>query len=224
MESQPIVAPADRLAELEATLQQREEKIKELTAECDEAQELVDRLRDEAEANMEMIEQWAEVFEMQQDDRGVWIFDPTQSKLWEDHLALLGEHQKLIRQWNKFVGEYNRQVAPRERGRPLAASAAQQADVLKRRKAGASLRAIAKAMSLSLQSVRTIVDKTQIKDRTAKRANVVRRMQFDRLRAAGFRARKAARDRLPEAIDERLKTDAALVKAAKGLGTAPTRR
>jgi hypothetical protein len=35
---------------------------------------------------------------------------------------------------------------------------------------------------------------------------------------AAYRARKAARDQLPKAIDERLTTGVALVKATKGLG------
>jgi hypothetical protein len=66
--------------------------------------------------------------------------------------------------------------------------------------------------------VRTIIEKAQGKDRTAKRTNALRRMELDRLRAARYRARKAARDRLPQAVNERLETGAALVKAAKGLG------
>jgi DNA-binding NarL/FixJ family response regulator len=147
-----------------------------------------------------------DVFEMQQNEHGKWLFDRAQSELWERHAALIKEHQSLIRRWNKFVGEYNARIAPRERGRPLGASTAQQADVLKRRKAGASLRTIAKATSLSLQTVRTIIEKAQGKDRTAKRTNALRRMELDRLRAARYRARKAARDRLPQAVNERLET------------------
>ena len=41
---------------------------------------------------------------------------------------------------------------------------------------------------------------------------------FDRLRAADYRARKKGRDRLPQQINEQLKTGAKLVRAAKGLG------
>jgi hypothetical protein len=86
-----------------------------------------------------------DMFEMQRNEHGKWLFDRAQSELWERHAALIKEHQSLIRRWNKFVGEYNARIAPRERGRPLGANTAQQADVLKRRKAGASLRTIAKA-------------------------------------------------------------------------------
>jgi hypothetical protein len=207
---------SERIAELEAELRQRDAKIKELATERDEAQELVDRMREHVEDFNQTIEQWIDVFEMQQNEHGNWLFDPAQSKLWEDHATLIKEHQSLIRQWNKFIGEYNAKVAPRERGRPLSASAAQQADVLKRRKARASLRAIAAATSLSVRTVRTIIEKARGKDRTAKRTNALRRMELTQLRAARYRARKAARDRLPQQIEE--KTGAALIKAAKGLG------
>jgi hypothetical protein len=210
--------PAERIAELEAELKQRDTKITELTTERDEALELVDRSREHVEDVGRMIEQWRETFEMEQDEHGVWLFDRAQSKLWDEHLAALKEHQALIRQWNKFVPEYNAIVSPRERGRPLAASKAQQADVLKRHKRRASLRKIAAATSLSLRTVRTIVEKAEGRGRTSKRTNEVRRKAFDRLRAAGYRARKKTRDRLPVAITEQLKTGAALVKAAKGLG------
>jgi hypothetical protein len=163
-----------------------------------------------------VVDQWIEVFRMQQDENGVWIF--RESTLWEEYGDLFARNQKLTREWNKFGGEYNGVINPRERGRPIAASAAQRTEVLKNRKKGESLRAIVTATALSLRTVRTIVDAAAGKGRTAKRTNEVRRKEFDRLRAAAYRARKAARDRLPKAIDERLKTGAALVKAAKGLG------
>jgi uncharacterized coiled-coil protein SlyX len=88
----------ERIVDLEAELRQRDAKIKELTTELGEAQDLVDRAREHiADAN-QLIEQWVDVFEMQQDEHRDWPFDPAQSKLWEDHLALLKEHQTLIRQ------------------------------------------------------------------------------------------------------------------------------
>jgi hypothetical protein len=116
------------------------------------------------------------------------------------------------------VPEYNAVIRSRERGRPLAASKAQQDDVVRRRKTGSSLRAIAAATSLSLRTVCTIIEKAKGQGRTAKRTNDVRRKVFDRLRAAEYRAKKRIREGLPQQIDEQLKTGAALVKAAKGLG------
>jgi DNA invertase Pin-like site-specific DNA recombinase len=54
-------------------------------------------------------------------------------------------------------------------GRPIAASDAQQIAVRKMRKAGASLRKIARDTSLGLQTVRTILGQPAGKDRTLKR-------------------------------------------------------
>jgi hypothetical protein len=205
---------ADRIAELK----HRDAKIKELTAERDAAQELVNQMREQVEDANQLIEQWIEAFHMTQNEKGLWCMDREQSEFFQHYDVLWSENHRLIRQWNKFVGEYNAVVSPRERGRPLAASKAQQADVLKRHKARASLRAIAAATSLSLRTVRTIVEKAGGRDRTSKRTNDVRRKEFDRLRAADYRARKKSRDRLPQQIGEQLKTGAELVKAAKGLG------
>src|SRR6516164_2969790 len=209
---------AERITEMEAELKQREAKLKELTTERDEAYELVDRMREHTEDHNRLIEQWIEVFEMRQDEHGSWVFDPNQSELWEQHDALLTEHQKLTRKWNRFVGEYNAVISSRERGRPLAASKGQQAAVLKRHEAKESLRAIAAATSVSLRTVRTIIEKAENRGRASKRTNEVRRKEFARLRAAAYRARLKGRDRLPQTINEQLKTGAALVKAAKGLG------
>jgi hypothetical protein len=210
---------AERIAELAAELKRCQDKVKQLTTERDEALELVDRCREHVADADRMIEQWIEVFGMQQNDHGSWLFDPEQSALWDEHDILLTEYNGIVRQWNRFVPEYNAVVSPRERGRPLVTSPAQQAEVLQRRKAKQSLRGIAAAMTLSVRAVRTVVEKAAGRDRTGKRTNAVRRVQLNRLRAAAFRARKKSRERLPQAIDEQLKTGATLVKAAKGLGT-----
>ncbi len=55
-------------------------------------------------------------------------------------------------------------------------------------------------------------------DRTSKQTNLLRKREFDRLRAADYRARKKARDQLPNRINQTLKRGEELVKAAKGLG------
>jgi hypothetical protein len=88
-------------------------------------------------------------------------------------------------------------------------------EVHKRRKARESLRAIAAATGLSLQTVRTIISRA---DKEAKRTNELRHKEFDRLRATAYRARKRARDGLPKQIAELQNTGAALVKPGKGLG------
>jgi len=208
----------ERIAELEANLKRRDEQLKETREERTEALLLVDAMREQVKESAELIDGWIETFDMTQGENGNWIFDPNQGKLWEAYSDLLDRHQKLARDWNKFVGEYNATVTGRDLGRPLAASDAQVKDVLKRRKDGASLRAIASATSLSLRTVRTIVEKDQGTGRTSKRTNELRRREFDRLRAAAYRARKKARDQLPKKITETRDSGAALIKAAKGLG------
>jgi hypothetical protein len=203
---------AERIAELETELKSRDEKIKELTIEHDEANELVDQMREHVEDTGRTIEQWIEVFDMQQNEAGRWLFDPQQSELWQAYSELLEKHRKLVGQWNKFVGEYNAVVNPRPVGRPIAASAAQQTLVLRQRKAGQPLRAIAAATGLSERTVRTIVAQH-------KRSAALRRQEFDRHRAAAYRVRQKTREQLPQQIDDCLKTGAALVKSAKGLGS-----
>jgi lambda repressor-like predicted transcriptional regulator len=54
-------------------------------------------------------------------------------------------------------------------GRPIAASDTQQIAVRKMRKAGTSLRKIARDTSLGLQTVRTVLGRPAGKDRTLKR-------------------------------------------------------
>jgi hypothetical protein len=200
-----------RVDELEAELKQRDEKIAELRAELQQAVEMVDDMRQEVEDGNAVIDSWIEVFRLEQDDGGIYQFDSGQSKLWDEHLTLLKAHNKLINDWNRFVGQYNQVVAPRPPGRPLAASDAQVADVLKRHKAGASLRAIAAATGLGLRTVRSILA-------GSKRTAELRKREFDKHRAADYRARKKARDALPKRITETRTRGDELVKAAKGLG------
>ena len=146
-------------AELRTEVERLNEQIKELRQERGEALDLVDQMREQVEDSNALIDSWIEVFDMEQGEDGVWLFDSQQRKLWQDHAALHEAHQKLIRQWNKFIGEYNSTVAPRDLGRPLQASDAQVKEVLRLRKAGTSLRAIAAQTNLGFRTVRTIVEK-----------------------------------------------------------------
>jgi hypothetical protein len=106
---------------------------------------------------------------------------------------------KLLREWNKFVPEYNAAVAHSRRGsvRPIAASEAQQAEVRKLHKLGASLRDITRETSLGLQTVRTIIGKADGSDRTNRQRNELRKLELNRARIIAWRARKRTRDALP---------------------------
>jgi len=204
-----------RVEELEVDLRHRDEQIKELRAERRRAVDLVDEMREHVEDGGALIDSWIEVFQMKQNDDGVWIFKPMAAV--DDYNALFEKHEKMVRQWNKFVGNYNSTVAPRGLGRPLEASDAHVKEVRKLRKAGKSLRAIAAETGLGLRTVRTIVDKDAGTGRIGKRTNLLRKREIDRLRAAEHRARKRARDQLPKRITETRKRGDELVKAAKGL-------
>src|SRR4051794_25237438 len=113
---------AERLADLEIELRRRDDKIKELTAERDEALATTTRMREHIEDVGDNLQRWIDVFQMQQNDAGTWLFDPEQTSLWDDYLDLSKRYDELIREWNKFVPEYNAVIEPRDIGRPLAAS------------------------------------------------------------------------------------------------------
>ena len=103
-------------------------------------------------------------------------------------------------------------------GRPLLASEAQTKEALRCHKRGISLREIAKGLSLSLRTVRTIVAKAEGTDPASHRHGLLRKREFDRLRAAEYRRRKKAADALPKQVTKLRKQGDALIKKTKGLG------
>src|SRR5260370_35039037 len=98
--------------------------------------------------------------------------------------SYLDKYNALAAQWNKFIPKYNAVVAPKGIGRPLAASEAQQRQVLVMRKEGKSLRIIAATTSLSPRTVRTIVGKAEVTDRTTKRSSELRKLELNRANIA----------------------------------------
>jgi hypothetical protein len=118
-------------------------------------------MREHVQECAEIFEAWKEAFDM---DNGTWA--------WPKRVAAAdGYHDKyvgLVREWNRFVPEYSAAVRPpRNVGRPLAASDAQRETVLKLRKRGLAPRAIAEETNLGLNTVRTIVDQRDWRDRTS---------------------------------------------------------
>ena len=207
-----------RVEELETDLRRRDETIKELREEAGRVGELLNRMRDQVEDSDSLIESWIEFFEMELVEDSMWRFDESKSRLLDNYCSLSEDHQKLIRDWNRFTSEYNATIAPRGIGRPLQASDAQVEAARKLRKSGVSLRAIAAEAGLGLRTVRTIVETDAGTGRSGTRINLLRRREFDRLRAAEYRARKRGRDELPKRISRTLKQGEILIKAAKGLG------
>jgi hypothetical protein len=103
-------------------------------------------------------------------------------------------------------------------GRPLAASDAQAAQVLKLRRQGKSLRGIADETNLSLQTVRTIVDQKRGKDRTTKARR--ERIEIDKTERLRAKRKKRDGDALPKRVTTFIETGRELVTEAKGLGRA----
>ena len=91
-------------------------------------------------------------------------------------------------------------------------SGAQQAEVRKLHKLGASLREITRETSLGLQTVRTIIGKADGSDRTNRQRNELRKLELNRARIKAWRARKRSRDALPKRITELQARAVALLK------------
>lgn len=202
----------------EAEIAYLKERLAEARREKDEALDLLNEMRESLQQSSDVIDSWIEVFEMQQDERGVWIYDSQQS-LWQEHDDLLKEHARLTRDWNKFVARYNATISPKDPGRPLAASDDQIKRVHALRAASTSLRVISQETGVGLRTVRTILDNAAGKGRTAERKAELRKREFNRLRAAAFRARKRKLNALPQQIHEMQKHRDELQKAARGLAS-----
>ena len=108
-----------------------------------------------------------------------------------------------------------RHSAARNVGRPLAASDAQRDNVLELRKAGKSLRAISEETSLSFNTVRTIVDQPDRRDRTS--VKHLERIRRDMGEERTWQSRKRTRHGLPRRINALQRQSAELRKEAKGL-------
>ena len=194
-----------RIGELEDEIKHRDRRIAELRGEIDELRDLVERMEENVEDAGNVIDSWKEAFGMELVQDG-WTWKP----FWDERNDLLGKYNDLVRRWNKWVPLINRQNV----GRPLAASEAQCAQVLKLRKDGTSLRGIVEETNLGLGTVRTIVDKANNADRTTKRHH--RRLEPEI--ATSWKRQKRIGDALPKRAEGVFKTGRALLKEAKGLG------
>lgn len=196
--------------ELEDKVRELERRLQDVKRELDEAHDLVQRQNENVRDANELIETWIQAFEMVHNDEGDWVWSPA----YVDGREWLDKYETLLREWNAAVENFNDVLAPRNVGRPLAASEAQVETVLKLRKQGRSLRWIVEETSLGLQTVRTIVDGKDRKDRTS-------RKYYERIKSDGteraWRAKEQMRRHLPRRINNVRKTGEELRKEAKGL-------
>jgi hypothetical protein len=201
------------VGELQDELKHKDERIEELRQEIDEQGELIQRLREHAEDYDNCMERWKETFQMTMTDDGSWTWNP----FWKEHFKTIDDYNALVRNWNKYVPFINGRTQPV--GRPLAASEAQAAEVLRLHKQGRSLRGIADDTSLGLNTVRTIVTKKNGTDRTMKKHRQrLERIELDRVRLASQRRQKRTGDALPRQAQRVVEEGRDLIKEAKGLG------
>jgi hypothetical protein len=199
-----------RIADLEDELRQPDRRVSELKDELESERDLTHRLAEQIQAYEDTIEAWKHCFEMVPNEEGLWEWQQAfvQGREWFE------KHQSLLKEWNRFVPEYNAAVRKRNVGRPLAASAAQCANVRRLHKAGSSLRHIADETNLGLATVRTIVGQANGTDRTT--VKHLSRIDPDRARARAWQSKLQQRNALPKRIHELQKNGAKLRKEVKG--------
>jgi hypothetical protein len=206
------MAMAKRIGELQDEIKHRDRRIEELRREVDELRDLNHRMAEHAEDYCNVIEGWKETFGMEQTESGGWTWAP----FWREVDEKMEGYSKLVRQWNSNVPLINRAInAIGNVGRPLAASEAQCATVLKLHKAGRSLRWIAEETSLGFSTVRTIVGKADGTDRTTK----LHRARIDISdQMVSWKRRRRTGDALPRRAQAVVEEGQKLIKEAKGLG------
>ena len=148
---------------------------------------------------------------MQLGDDGKWCWH---ANLADRYDALLERYRVLVKHWNKMLAVW----APQDVGRPLGASEAQCAAVLKLRKEGTPYRLIMDETGLSLETVRTIIGREQRTDRTTKKR--LQRLGVDKTELILSQGAQAdVKNALPQRIDEALTESAELIAESKGMGT-----
>jgi hypothetical protein len=204
--------PELRVADLERELRFKDERINELKTELDQQRELVQSMEEHVKENDEFLETFTTTFALVRDDDGKW----TNSEFISEYRALNDKYSDLIARYNKLVDSFNRNIAMvNPVGRPIAASGAQQADIVNYHKRGKSSRWIAEEMSLSRRTVTTIIGKLDGTDRTS---NLHRRQLGLEPKRKDWRP--AAMARLPKQAGALLEKGRELLKEAKGLGKA----
>lgn len=232
-----------RIDTLKDEIKRRDRRIEELRSEIDEQRDLIERLRENVDDFANCLESWKEAFEMELNEKGEWTWQPFQMESLEcrftveaqrkEHNALVAKHNELTRKWNaKLLGG-------QPVGRPLNASETQIKTVLEMRERGTSLRTIAEETGLSLNTVRTVVDKKRDAGRAARRHKMllprarasntsaigwepeefeIARTPEDRQKAIKFKRQKRTIDALPKRAQTVVEKSRALITEANGLG------
>ena len=203
----------DRIQELEDSCKDAERRVLEMRAERDSAHELVESMEEHVQSVNAMVERWIAAFDMQMGDDGLYSFSDGTG---EQYDSLFDKYRSLLKDWNKFVPLYNSTVAQKPIGRPLNASPAQIARVGVLSVTGMSLRDISDETNLGVRTIRTILGRETLTDRTS--INRLQKVDPENPRAIAAKARKRSRVDLPKQIKKSLGVGQALLKEAKGLG------
>jgi hypothetical protein len=133
-------------------------RLAETKLERDEAIELVERMRQHVDDADAVIQSWIEIDQLELGDDGRYQLSDSLSAKCD---LLLDKYNELVKKWNKWCSK----IAPGEIGRPLAASEAQIAQVLKLHKDAVPVRLIVDETGLGRQTVRTIIGREHRTDR-----------------------------------------------------------
>jgi hypothetical protein len=201
----------ERIATLEDTLKERDRRINELKAYVTKLEDVTTRAAECMQDCESMIDTWIQAFDMVQDEEGRWRWNGD----FIDGHEWFEKHRELLKEWNRFVPEYNVAVRLRNVGRPLAASDAQIEQVLRLHKSGVSLRGIVEETSLGLRTVRTIIDRPDWRDRASRKR--LERIKPDVAAERVWLAKRRARKALPQQITATRKACDDLHSEAKGL-------
>jgi len=122
-----------RVADLERELRLRDERIAELKNEIDESRALVREMEEHVQERDEYLETFITTFGLVLNDKGEWV----NGEFIREHGDIIDRFNDLIGRYNKLVRDFNHYaVLPKPVGRPIAASEAQQAQIIKHDKAG----------------------------------------------------------------------------------------
>ena len=152
-----------KIADLERELQFRDRRINELKNEIDGLRQEVREMEDWVTERDAYLEQFITTFGLELDGDGSYRngdFIQGHQRLADKYNDLVGRHNKLIRRFNANI------ASVQSVGRPLAASEAQQFQILKLHNTGKSSRWIAEELTLSRRAVTTVIDKDEGTDRT----------------------------------------------------------
>jgi lambda repressor-like predicted transcriptional regulator len=152
-----------KIADIERELEFRGRRIDELKVEVDDLRTTLRQMEEWVQERTTFMEDFITTFGLELDDDNKY----RNGEFIQSVQRLANGYDDLVGRYNKLVHRFNRNIASVQPvGRPLGATEAQRAQILKLHKAGKSSRWIAEELGLSRRAVTTVVDKNAGTDRT----------------------------------------------------------